>query len=250
MKETPNTEQARAELALHTNKPIRVVSMDEAAQLLNAPHIAEYGGVASIGRDYFLIGLNFEHEQTSEATFVHEVQHLILREEGFPEVDVEPHGLEQSPELLNNARRIANLLGTALDHPEVYRRMGENYELDLGTYYKGLERRKKDRLAKKHVPQDIHSRTFSEQQDILDALDYYHYLEPNKKELLDLFRETSGTAAHACAELYKKLSKNGMSSPDECRRGGEAILEKLINYGERKQLPAHIQQMWKSLKIA
>ena len=84
LKETSNTLKAREDLSRLTNKPIKVISLDDLYNQKKIPGIQGYNGATIMEDDQILVALNYNRPDTNEATFVHEIQHIILELEGYP----------------------------------------------------------------------------------------------------------------------------------------------------------------------
>lgn len=252
MDETENTSLARKHLAEVTDKPIKIVSTKELADKFGMSWVENTFGVCRENDGHILIGLNYSRPETNESAFIHEVQHIILRHEGFPTVSINEHFGKKNIQVdhIKTLIGIHNQLCSVIQHPAVYQRMAKNYNIDMEKYFERAVGQKIHWLSEreKAIKYDHEREVFFTQQDILDGLEYFYYAQKQKEVIIENFKENSSIAYHSCCSLLKKIQKIGMYSPENCRKSAVEIKKHIINYGKRKEA-VYSNKFWLSLEI-
>jgi len=250
MNETSNTLLAKDHLLKYTDKPVRITTLQEIAKECGISGIEAYLGATKECDDHIMVALNANEPESHESTFVHELLHIMLDYEKFPNVVInEQFAINNlSPQLSSHLSKLQGYISSAIDHPEIYLRMKENYALDMEKYFNNLLNQKKNRFAKKMNFKSKEEEVFSNQQDILDGLEYFYYGDAQREELLKIFRDVSVSAYNSCLGLHRAISRIGMHDPISCRKAAEKIKMHLVKYGDKRNL-GFLNNMWHALDI-
>lgn len=250
MKETNNTLLAREHLLKHTDKQIKITTLHEMAKVSGISAIEGYLGAAKEYNDHIMVALNADIPESHENTFVHELLHIILDYEKFPNVVInEQFAIKKLPRQFGaQLPKLQAYFSSTIDHPEIYKRMKDDYELNMENYFNLLLRQKKNRFTKKNSFTSKEAEVFSNQQDILDGLEYFYYDNTQRSEILMAFREKSNSAYNSCFSLHTSINKIGMHYPSSCRKAAEMIKMHLVKYGEKRNIGI-LNNMWNALKI-
>lgn len=197
-----------------------------------------YSGVVTLDDKFLWVGLREDYSQKlNEAIFVHEILHKILEYENYPNILINEEKLLQNPQLLKHRKAIEKLqafFNSIIEHPEIYRRMKEDYNLDTEVYFKNLVQQKTNRFNK-NQDTDANNKILKNQQDILDGIEYQFYDEPYKSQINKLFKEKTSVAPRS-VNLTKKLSKIGLYSPEQCLKAAKEVKSNLIRYARSKEI--------------
>ncbi|NDK56823.1 hypothetical protein [Pontibacter fetidus] len=248
MKHTATTLKAQEKLMNLSGYPVEIVTMKEFAISSGLLNVESYLGVHYFDGEQHIIGVNSEKPETNESTFVHECIHAILDIEGFPKVKIDYKGSEDIT-INKNCDLLAAFLSSAIQHPEVYRRMDKEFNIDMRNYFQGLLIQKKSRLTKKDsVSQGGLDAVLSNQQDIIDGFEYFFYSENEQKEILDLFKKVSPSAFDFLQGIRKK-SKLDFYSPSKARVSALDFFERIKKYGEKKAGQSLNTMFWDKISI-
>jgi hypothetical protein len=243
--ETRNTERALETLRAYTGKRILIRPLEEFSHPSFSPS-ASYLGIVDETQGEIIIYLS---GQCPEQTLVHEVLHKVLDYEGFPNAWIEPGLAGRLPaEMLRVLPNLQSTLTSTAQHPEVFRRMEEEYDLELDSYHgiqAGQKLRRLERLRDKQDPWLYH---FMRQEDILMGLDYFLW-GAHGERVLELFREAFPEACESCVRLHEKVVKTGFSTPGEALASALVIKDHLIGYGEAHGIEGVLNDMWRALDI-
>lgn len=250
MNETNNTLLAREHLLKHTDKQIKITTLHEMAKVSGISGIERYLGAAKEYNDHIMVALNADIPESHENTFVHELLHIILDYEKFPNMAINEQFAIKNlpPRLYAQLPKLQAYFSSAIDHPEIYVRMKDNYELNMEKYFNFLLAQKKNRFTKKNSFKNKEEELFFNQQDIIDGLEYFHYDNAQREEILMAFRETSNSAYNSCLALHRAISRSGMHNPLSCRKSAEKIKIHLVKYGEKRNIGL-LNNMWNALDI-
>lgn len=249
MTETENTISAREHLAKLTDKPIIMTTVQHLAQTEGIKSLENNLGVCKETADSITIALHPDRPDTHEATFVHEVVHRILNHEGFPGIWINDiYAKTNIPSnLWPHLRNLQSRLSSVLQHPEVYRKMRQDYDLDMEHYFESLLKQKVRRFSRKRGGNE-QELIFFNQQDILDGLEYFHYDPDQRKQVQSCFRDSSESAYNSCLQLHAKIEKTGTHTSHSCLKSGKAIKTHIVKYGEKRNLH-FLNNMWKALEV-
>lgn len=186
MVETSSTKKVREQLADCTQKPIVIESLEQLSKQKGLSSVMTYAGASQINESAINIFLNYDKPDTHESTFVHEVLHAILRYEQYPSIEINQEFAKQHIKKRDNdsLSMLRNKFGSSITHPEIFRRMIQLFDLDINSYFENLMKIKIQRLKRKKESK-IKKEVFYSQQDIMDSIDYFYYLEPYKSELIE-----------------------------------------------------------------
>ncbi len=246
MKETPNTIKAKEILENKSGFPVIIKTLDELSIEYNLPNIKEYFGVHNFNGKEHIIGVNSNKPETNETTFVHECIHGIMVAEGFPRVEY--LYLTGNPQEEKILKILTSYFSSSIQHPEIYRRMNDDFELNMSKYFQGLIIQKKNRLQKKpdNFNNDI-EKVFSIQQDIIDGHEYFFYEPKSKTEILNELQEKSNGAYNFLLGIQK--AKFDFYTPNSNRESAKKFLKKIIKYGEKRIGSSLTKRFWSNLKI-
>jgi len=241
---TENTIKAVNMLNKYTDKAIQVRDIKE------LPDIGSYLGAAYID-DEIIIHLNCSYPiDIQEATFIHEVLHLVLRYEGFPKVEINETIARTLPsQFISVLPKLRSHFSSTIEHPQIFKRMESEFTLNLPRYYGVQVQQKLNRLNKGlNYPKGSKQYYFFRQQDILIGLEYFFYPQYYKNKILSVFKEAYPNAYTSCLSLYNKVKKIGFNSPKSAYESAKIIKAHVIRYGRRKSVGV-FNKMWKALEI-
>ena len=239
-KETNNTQLAREHLLKYTDISIKVITLEQFINESKHNYKGLEGANGAIEKrgDHFAIGLKNNKPETHENTFVHEILHKILHYENFPEVRYNIELVKNT--IPQNFRkylpRLAAYFSSVITHPEIYLRMRDNYDLKMEDYFDSLVIQKKVLLSNKGIFNSPEEEVFSNQQLILDGLEYFYYNDNQKRDLLTIFRNTSDSAYMSCRSLYKAVKKIGVYNPQSCLKAAALIRSHITSYGTKRSI--------------
>lgn len=250
IKETKNTILARENLLKLTNKPVIITTLEEFSMRLGINFIQGYLGANKEFNDYIVVALNEYKPESHESTFVHELIHSILRHEQFPRVMINEQFINNyiPKDLWSDLTKLVCFFQSSIEHPVIYERMRNNYQLDMEKYFNLLLVNKKNRLSKKNNFKTREERLFSDQQDILDGLEYHCYDEPQKTEILKILKVESRNAYDSCYSMNQAITNTRIHDPLSCHKSAEIIKAAIIKYGEKRHI-GNLNKMWKALDI-
>lgn len=249
MIETNNTKKALERLRKFTDKSL----IFEDISKLRLPHKKgplPYLGATCETEENITIWVS---QKSPEATIVHEIIHRILRYEGYPVVEINKnYTLKNIPQQFHNGLpKLQADLSSTIDHPEVFRRLEEDYQLDIEYYYKIQVSQKIDRfkrLLNEGKKANPNAYQFYRQQDILIGLDYFLWRNQSR-ELLKMFMDNFPSTYQSCFALSRKLKKFDFSNSFEAFNAGKVILKHIENYGKKNSLGSTINKLWSALNI-
>jgi hypothetical protein len=113
-----------------------------------SPHsVISSDGKFNLSNDYKSLNIEISESIKNDtdyvdSTYIHELLHCELILEGFPSARIDGNTLSEDDKL------IVNLFTSAIQHPEIYRRMRNNQKINTGKYFDGLVKAQKDRIKK------------------------------------------------------------------------------------------------------
>jgi len=251
MIETKNTLKVLDMLKRYTDKKVCIKDINELSEDPVFSNVTSYLGTTCEGPDSIIVYLNFSYPNTCEATFVHEILHIILHYEGFPCIVVNEDIANALPSKLSNLLpRLRNVFSSTIEHPEIFRRMNSDFDLNLASYYKTQVQQKLNRFRKSlNNNQDkTEQYYFFRQQDILVGLEYFFYPQDYKEQILSAFREFYPDAYMSCLALYNKVKRIGFNTPRSTYNSAKIIKEHIIKYGKKKSIGT-LNKVWEALEI-
>jgi hypothetical protein len=248
----PNTNSAAlvlAQLANLSEKPVQVCDIQQLAAIPTTAYFRTYLGANKETQSSFMVFLNRSYpEKIQEAVFFHEVLHLILKYEGFPQIKVNLSiASALKPNLLESLGKLRVHFASVIDHHIVFPRMLQLIGFDLSEYFDVQVNQKKLRLDRAREPNHI-IRNFYEQQDILIGLEYFLYPEPQRNRILEVFKDKN-PAAYAClTALRERVAQTTIKTPTDLFHVAEQLKSHTIKYGEKNAI-GQLNLMWKALDI-
>lgn len=248
MIDTVNTRKALDMLMGFTDKEIEVKPIEE----FRAPGLKQpitYLGITQLSDNCFRIYLSTEYP---EAILIHEILHIILRYEGFPVVGFDETCAERRlPQPVRDCLPVlAGRLVSTVDHPEIHRRMENDYDLDMDRYYRIHAERETDKIIRESgltLEHDDH--VFVCQQNILSCLDFLLWGKPHAG-LLDTLSRHYPEVFNSSQTLRRDVARTGFSTPLGAFKSANIIKSHIVNYGKRRFMRKEFTLMWKSLTIA
>lgn len=252
MQETRNTKKARQDLKALTAKPIYLTTLEEEAKRTNTPYIRTWTGAATEEKDRFVIALNHKKPNTHEATFVHEVIHMMLSYSKYPRISYdEMYARKNLPQdfssILPILQGVQSTLSSSIEHPEVYRQMNENYDLNVDAYFQDLLKQKLHKIDNFRYS-SLNERIFLDQQTVVECIEYHYYSPSAKDELLRVVARKSATGLEIASRLIEELDDNWAQSPETCLNAARLILKRVIQYGDNNELGI-ANNIWKALRV-
>lgn len=230
---TKNTEKALSYLRKFTNKEVIIKPISDLKDpITNKP--LTYLGATQEKENDIIIWLS---ENSPEESFVHEILHIILKYEGFPQVYVDERNLD------NMSLKLRNYFSSVLDHPQVFKRMENDFDLDINSYYQLQAKQKIERFKKHDILPNNPQYYFLRQQDILICLDCFLWYNFGL-EVLEIFKRKYIDAYQSCIALNKKINKIGFSNPKNVLEIFNIIKKHIINFGRHKKVDRAYIKLW------
>jgi len=250
MQETENTKKATQTLRALTDKPIILTTIEEEARRTNTPYIIGWTGAATEEADRFIIALNHDEPDTHESTFVHEVIHFILWYSKYPKISIdETYARTYIPTNLRSILPgLVSTLTSSIEHPEVYRQMSDNYDLDMEAYFQNLLRQKVQKVNS-FTYSSLKELLFLNQQTIVECIEYHYYSPSVKDELLRLVERKSADGYQIAASVIDEIDDNWAQSPENFRNAARLVLNRVIQYGDNNGFGVG-ENIWKALRVA
>lgn len=251
MIETKNTLKVINMLKKYTDKKVLVKDIKELSNDPVFSGAASYLGATYNGPDSVIVYLNLSHQHTCEATFTHEILHIILDYEGFPNIIINEDIAKILPsQFARVLPKLQSFFSSTIDHPEIFKRMESDFDLDLSLYYEIQVQQKLNRFYKslRNDSKTNEQYYFFRQQDILIGLEYFFYPQNHKEKILKVFGESYPDAYASCSSLYNKVKRVGFNTPKSSYKSAKIIKERIIKYGERKPT-GMFNKMWETLEI-
>ncbi len=239
---TDNTILAKEKLAKLTSKEVIVLSLDQLSEILNDKSFINYFGMAYETSSNILIGLNSHKPHTYESTFVHEILHIILKYEGYPNIVITDIS-DKSP-LYNVIFRLRNNFHSTIEHPIVYYRMSSEFTLNMQDYFSSLFDQKINRFKRK-IPSD--QKIFYYQQDLLDSIEYHFYEKDYAAKLLNKIKKRDFLLYKFSHKIIKNYPSPSSASPSEISNIFHFIKDMIKYYGKRHN--NRLNYLWDHLTL-
>lgn len=229
--ETPNIKKLLNLLRRHSDKTIQVKDIAELG--------VTYLGAGKEYSNRIEVHLNTKvSKSVQEAVFIHELLHILMRNQGFPGIATKADIRSRlNPNLLPPLESSRDRFQSTVDHLRIYGTMQKEFSLDFDSYFRDEVEGKIRRFSKS--PYGDHKDTeyyFHVQQDIVDGLNYHLWPEPFKQEILTVFKSTSPEGFAACLALFEKVSKIGSLTPQQLFKCATVIKNQIVNYGRKKSV--------------
>jgi hypothetical protein len=249
--QTENTLKVVGMLRKHTGKKVLIKDIKELSDDPVFSGAEFYLGATYNGPESIIVYLNLYHPNTCEATFVHEILHIILEYEGFPEIIInQAIARTLPPQFSRVLPKLQSFFSSTIDHPEIFKRMESEFELNLSPYYEIQVQQKLNRFQKglKTESEKNQQYYFFRQQDILIGLEYFFFPKNYKERVLQAFNRFYPDAYASCLSLYKRVRKVGFNSSKSSYQSAKMIKTHIIRYGERKKVGI-FNRMWEALEV-
>jgi hypothetical protein len=190
-------------------------------------------------------------ESVREAVIVHEILHKILGHEGFPEVLVnETMSGGLLPRQKQSVLMLRSRFKSAIDHPEIFRRITSEFELDTSAYF-DAQVQQKIRMFKSGSQSRVkeqQERSFQYQQAIMSGIEFFWYPNAHRHRILSVFRDLHPDPYRSCLSLYEKVKETGFGTPVSCYKSACTVKSHIIEYGESRTI-GRLNDIWKALEI-
>jgi hypothetical protein len=198
------------------------------------------------GKHYIAIDEKLPIE-LGECTFVHECLHAILRTEGYPCAYVIDKG-DMNSNMRNSLANISGFVTDAIHHPEIYRRMSANYNLDIKNYFDKVVEAKVVRLKnmQKSISNNIEY-IYSSQQNFIDAVEYFFYPTIQKETIFNELKNNFIDNYQSINNI--KESKLNFNTPKNAILSIDFILEKIKKYAVSRDAEILNKQVWNRIVI-
>jgi len=207
-----------------------------------------YLGVCTQTPENIYVYINYSYsENIQEACFVHEILHIILDHEGYPNIAINNLKMRNiKPEFHNTLHYLRYNFASVITHPIVFSREINLFDFNIDEYFEIQVEKKVERFNKrKPKKRSLINEIFLNQQDILVGLDYFSYPTQYKDKIIKIFKEQYPGPHKSCLSLYKKLE---FTTPNECYISANKIKKHLIKYAKRKGANK-INIFWDALDI-
>ena len=211
------------------------------------PRYSSYLGVCKQTPVKILIYINYDYpENIQEAVIIHELLHVQIKHEGFPRVVInENKSRNANPEAIRVLRYIRDHFNSTIEHPQVFYREINEFDIDVDSYFDVQVERKKHRFERRTERKKDKNYYFLRQQDILIGIDYYSYPSKHRKMIQKMFRNLYPETYNYCNTLYRKLKFN---NPNEVYTSAQKIKKDIIRYGRKNGL-SEINKIWDAMDI-
>jgi hypothetical protein len=190
-------------------------------------------------------------EMVCQAVLVHEILHVILGREGFPkiiiDVDMLPRlSLQQQEQL----PKIRDRFKSAIDHPEIFKRMSSRFEMDLNAYFDAQVEQKLRMFesGSRISGQRDQNYYFQRQQDIMWGIELFWYPSRQRDQIQSAFQRVHLDSYQSCFSLYSRIKRTGFETPISCYESAQAMKSHIISYGENRNIGVP-NRMWEALDV-
>ncbi len=247
--DTPNTRQAKDILFNHTQKPLIIEDLNK-LKLTGKDYSVSDLGVSEERDDKIYIWLS---DQYPEAVFLHEILHVILRYQGYPQICINRDFVKKHypAQVLSSLKNFQIMFASTIEHPEVFRRLEQHFSIDLNKYFDLQVKQQHKRInskLNKSITANSPPYYLFRQQDILFGLDYFLWGERGK-ELLALINEQYPLTYQSCCSLFDKIKKTGFTTPDAAHQSAQTVKDHLIEFGQINFLSEYYNNIWVALDI-
>jgi hypothetical protein len=190
-------------------------------------------------------------EGVRQAIVVHEILHKILGHEGFPQVSINETAsralLPQHQKLL---AKLKDRFKSAIDHPEIFRRILSCFELDIDSYF-GVQVKQKLHMFGSRSARGIGTSPwyyFEGQQDIMWGVEFFSYPSAHRDLILSAFANSNPESYQSCLSLYGKVKEIGFENPMACYRSALIMKSHILEYGQRRAI-GRLNDIWRALEV-
>ncbi len=208
-----------------------------------------YFGISSDKGENIEIWLS---ENFPEQVLVHELLHILLRLEGFPEIYRNENYIRETvgTSNINLIDNIQSILSSTIDHQIIYTRMKDNEKLEPESYIQALIEMKFKRLhkteqgSKKYRNIEI----FYRQQDLFVLFDLHIFGELSKKLQIE-YSKMHPELVSFFNTLNTSVQKIGFDSPIQAKKSADYIITSIIRFGDVNNLDRRINNLWRCLFV-
>lgn len=190
-------------------------------------------------------------ENLRQAIVVHEILHIVLAHEGYPEIVVNEKmcsGLPtQQQRLLTGLK---DRFKSAIDHPEIFRRMTSAFKLDLDSYFEAQvdQKLRMFQSGSRNGPQRDQNYCFQRQQGIMWGIELFWYPTMQRDRILSAFQRMYPDSYQSCVSLHEKVKGICFQTPTSCYESAQIIRSHIISYGKSKGVGV-LNRMWEALQV-
>ncbi|MGB0428915.1 MAG: hypothetical protein ACPGLV_00480 [Bacteroidia bacterium] len=203
-------------------KPLRIISMDEVVREEKDQKWTNYLGVTREEDHTIMIGLNEKYPEFQESVFIHEILHRILEQEGFPQIHLNHSKLKNyQPKVHWLFYYLSGRLSEILDHPTIYLRMEDEYNLNLTSYFDFHASKILNEIDDLHLKGDDFN---SKVNSLFFAIEIDYYHEPWATETLEYIFEKFPFVKMDIEHLLRRLEAYDVNKVDSCKARAKFIL--------------------------
>lgn len=186
-----------------------------------------------------------------EAIYVHELLHRVMRYQGFAEWNItKDHLSSKQSSIGETADDLCGFVGSKLEHPEIYRRMRADFNLDMDGYFSNELISIRGYLDSKYnrTPSNI---CLNEQMSIILAFEALYYDPPHSEAALKMIKESYPGVAKYAVEVKKNV-ENTNSTPLGCSRSFDVLKESMRRFRIEKygyRFEGAYGPMWKCFEF-
>ena len=187
-----------------------------------------------------------------EEAIIHELLHILVRNDGFPEAIVSNTFLSNNPKARRMTTGCQFTLTSIIQHPEILRREMEIFDIDENLIFAHTIKMKKRLLNARPETFDRNLTHFFNQQEILEIFECHFYPEQYKQNILSIYQKESPISYKSTLKLMKSISIESMYYPKGCKSSAIKLLKHVINYGKKHMLKTSTKynEIWKHLSIS
>jgi len=176
------------------------------------------------------IGINTSFsEDIQTSSTIHELLHIISMTEGWPLIKYK-RNISLTKNEIEFLDKYEGEISSIFQHPYVFSRMINDYNLNHEEYFNIQVN-----IFKKHLIKSIKKFNNSierTQTDIFSAVNYFHYPEQQKKDILDFYRTTNFQAYKINRDVEKKITWN---TAEDARKAFSIYKKEVLNIGKKKK---------------
>ncbi len=184
------------------------------------------------------------NEILSEQMAVHELLHVILVEEGYPDIKFDEAKAPANAPNRESFERMYDGLVNKFQHPEIYRRMKEVYGQDMPPYRAYVATGLVNELTF-DTSTGILSFPLGRQSAIADIIEHL-YLQPESQIYLDRYRSLAGETYAVGHEIKREMDRIGFKTPQDALRCLNLFLERVFQYGKTMSVNLD-NDLWRAL---
>lgn len=169
-------------------------------------------------------------ETLPEQMAVHELLHVVMIEEGYPDIRFDGARAPTGSRYQRSFEAFADGLVNKFQHPEIYRRMEQEYGQDMRTYQVHVSSQLASGSAL-DVANGPLSFPLGKQTAIVDILDQL-YLSPGSSPFIARYRTASPDTVAAAEALQLEFDQTGFATPEDALHNLKLFVEHEIRFGK------------------